>query len=594
MSSKRNTALPSWVFQYLALYKRHVVIALALGVITSACSALLMFTSGYLISATAQSWTTLFSIMVPIACVQLFGIGRPMSRYIERLVSHDWVLRITSQLRRSLFGAALESSRNGSSEFSSGEYLSALSDDISHLQNLFLRVVFPSVVSFALAALVALCFGFFSAPFGLAMLIALFGIVFVLPYATLLVTRALNIRAKSLAAREYDNLADDMLGAIDLALARRSEEALARHAQTDSHLRKAKSSIRMATRSLSLVATLVLGALACVIIVWCSSTFPGNTDSARWVAAFVLGFFPLIEAFAVLPDVAQESAAQFASLSNLDTALSGHAAHEVPAQDVPAPIVQNSTRPISAGLSAVVFENVHYAYPSSSTDAVNGVSLEIPHGQKVALLGPSGSGKTTLAKLMRGMLAPDSGSIALYGRTDLAGPESNRAIGYLPQKPYVFDRSLKDNLKMAAPEATDEELVDVLKRVGLGAKLQQLENGLDSMIGETGFGLSGGQAHRIALARILLADAPLVIVDEPFSALDPKTESGLLDTLFAASEGRTLIVITHHLARIERFDRAVFLANGAVSLDGDPAKLKAAHDEFASLIDFDRAFRIAR
>ena len=128
----------------------------------------------------------------------------------------------------------------------------------------------------------------------------------------------------------------------------------------------------------------------------------------------------------------------------------------------------------------------------------------------------------------------------------------------------------------------------MLDRVGLADKVATLTAGLDTVIGETGTGFSGGEAHRIALARVLIADRPIIVVDEPFTALDPETESDLLDALLGAGESKTLVVITHHLAQIERFDRVLFVEDGSINLDGAPAELKAKSDRFASLLEFDR------
>ena len=180
---------------FITRYRRDVAAALGLGFLTSACAALLMFTSGYLISKTAIATTTLFSIMIPVACVQLFGFGRPLARYLERLVSHNWVLRVTSDLRVLLFKAAESRIGDPLRERAAGEYLSLLSDDVAHLQNLYLRVVFPTAIAYATALGAALLFGFFSVPFALIMACSFFGIAVLLPYASLLATRARIVRA---------------------------------------------------------------------------------------------------------------------------------------------------------------------------------------------------------------------------------------------------------------------------------------------------------------------------------------------------------------------------------------------------------------
>ena len=561
--------LPGWVRGYLARYKRQVATALALGLLASACSALLMFTSGYLISATALASTTLFAIMTPVACVQLFGFGRPLARYAERLASHDWVLHVTSHLRLALFRGIERRIGDPAREKAAGEYLALLADDVAHLQNLYLRVVFPTAIAYLLAIGAALAFGFFSAPFALVMLIALAAVAFPLPLCALLATRALQEQAKELKAAETAALADDLFGATDWVLAGRGGDALARHAEDAHSVKRLEAQARMRVRALSLISSLALGALACAVLAWAGASFagdPGDAGAANWIAAFVLGFFPLIESFAVLPAAFSETTAHRASIERLDD----YVAHDGSEA--------RSSRPIARGLPcALRFDGVSYRYPGQRRLALDGVTLDIPHGQSVAVLGRSGSGKSTLAKLACATLSPDEGSVSTCGH-----------VGFLGQEPYLFNRTLRENVALGAPGISDAAIANLLDKVGLSAKLAELPDGLDTVIGETGVGLSGGEAHRVALARMLAADAPVVIVDEPFSALDPEAERALLDTLLDACSDRALIVITHHLAEIERFDRVVFIEGGSVELDGSPSALLAESARFRALVAFDR------
>ena len=225
----------------------------------------------------------------------------------------------------------------------------------------------------------------------------------------------------------------------------------------------------------------------------------------------------------------------------------------------------------------LTFDHVSYMYPGTSRATLDDLTLTIEAGSSTAILGRSGSGKSTFADLARGALMPSSGTISAGG-----------TVGFLGQTTYLFNRSLRENLTLGVLEVSDERLIRTLENVGLGEKFASLENGLDTIVGETGVGFSGGEAHRIALARVLAADSEIVLVDEPFAALDPITENQLLDTLFATCEGRTLIVITHHLAQIERFDRVVFIEDGRLDLDGSPAELMDASVRFRKLVEFDR------
>ncbi len=613
--------LPSWLSELVARYKKSVAIALTLGLLASGCAALLMFTAGYLISATAEPAITLFSIMVPIAFVQIFGLGRPAARYLERLISHDWVLRITSDLRVMLFRGIEGRLGDPTHEKATGEYLGLLSDDISHLQNLYLRVVFPTAIAYLLAIGASILFGCFSPLFALVVLAIFVLCAGIIPLGALVLTRKLNERIKRERASEYAGLTDDVLGAVDWILAGRAESVLQKHASCDSSIRASEMRIRMIQRALSLVAALVLGVTACIVLVWAGSTFGSADGTTRWIAAFALGFFPLIETLSALPGVLPQATThedaiirlgEYASTQEAEASVSGdaHSAENavgvIAAGTVGVASAEDFASAVKAGAAeafetrncadvqedaySVVVDSVSYTYPGARARTLDAISLNIERGQSVAVLGRSGSGKSTLARCILGVLEPDSGFVLVDGAPVVYDAITMASkVAYLGQKPYLFNRTLRENLTLGSDELDDKTLEYLLGTVGLGQKFATLEKGLDTLVGETGIGFSGGEAHRIALARVLVTDAPVVLVDEPFSALDRETERDLLTALLDACANRTLIVITHHLAEIERFDRVIFIENGAVDLDGSPEQLKAQSPRFCKLLAFDRA-----
>ena len=162
-------------------------------------------------------------------------------------------------------------------------------------------------------------------------------------------------------------------------------------------------------------------------------------------------------------------------------------------------------------------------------------------------------------------------------------------IGIVQQDPYLFNRTVRDNLLLARPEASDDDIWHVLEQVQLADLVRSLPRGLATMMDEAGMRFSGGERHRIALARVLLADTPIVLLDEPTIGLDAETEQGILDTLIATMQDKTLILITHHLQGIEAFDRVVFLENGRIEIDGSPTELTATNERYQQLLAFDGA-----
>jgi ATP-binding cassette subfamily C protein CydC len=219
-----------------------------------------------------------------------------------------------------------------------------------------------------------------------------------------------------------------------------------------------------------------------------------------------------------------------------------------------------------------------YQYPGAIQPALSGLNLTIKPGERLAILGRSGSGKTTLAHLLRGDLCPTSGAVLLNDvPTWKINQQISHYIGVLHQAPYLFHTSLGNNLRLANEQATDQQLWDVLARVGLKDLIAKLPAGLETEVDEAGLRFSGGERHRLALARILLQDVSIVILDEPTVSLDPLTEQSLIETIDAQLAGKTLIWITHHLQGLSLMDQVIFIEDGKLQMSGTPRQL-ATHD----------------
>jgi ATP-binding cassette subfamily C protein CydC len=214
--------------------------------------------------------------------------------------------------------------------------------------------------------------------------------------------------------------------------------------------------------------------------------------------------------------------------------------------------------------SALHFENVHFAWAPGEPDVLSGLTLDVPAGAHVALLGPSGAGKSTLAALALKVVAPLAGSVSIGGvdLTTLAANDVRHRIGWLGQTTHIFDDTIEANLRLAKPEATEAELWRALDAAAIGEWVRALPDRLGTWLGEGGARVSGGQGRRIALARALLSDAPVLILDEPCAGLDAETERAFFSTLYAAAEGRSVLLIAHRLTGTERLDRIWRLSNG--------------------------------
>ena len=576
----------AWITPFLTAYRAPLALALVLGFAAAVFSCALMFASGYLISGTAEARGSILLLYIPIIYVRIFGGGKPILTYLERLVSHDWVLRMTSRLRLRLYEALERRGRTGTDgprNLQTGKVLGVLAEDIGHLQNLYLRSAFPTVISWALYLAVLCVTGLFDPVLALAFGLGCAISIIAAPLASLLINGAREEQRKAAKGELYADLTDEVLGIADWVCSGRREDYLRRGDQTHERAQNAEQAGRRFDRRRDLVVRLSLGLTAIAILAWTGGRFGGSngamTGATIWIAAFVLGFFPLAEQFAPLSAAASEGRGHLAAIDRMRELEDGDEEHS---ENANAKVEIPARHDLS-------LRGLHFAYPRSTREALDGIDLSIPAGQHVAILGRSGAGKSTLAALLHGDLTPSAGMVELDGVScSQLRAHMPDLMSVIQQETYLFNTTLFDNLCVAQADITRDEAKMALERVGLEPLLKRLPHGLDTMVDEGGLRFSGGERHRIALARALLRDTPIVLLDEPFAALDPRTEQALLDTLLDAFADRTLILITHHLQGIEAMDRVLFIEDGQIELDGSPTELEGTSERYRKLLAFDR------
>lgn len=559
-----------WVKPFLHHYKRVLYLALFLGFMTFFCAGALMFTSGYLISRSASLPDNILMIYIPIVLTRAFGIGRPVFRYVERLTSHNWVLKMTSKLRLQLYNTLEKDAIFFKRTYRMGDILGLLAEDINHIQNLYLRTIFPTIIAWVLYCFVVIGLGFVSLWFALMMLVLFLGLVVVFPLVSVLRNGARQEREKQVKNALYVDLTDNVMGVSDWIFSQRSQEYVDTYLANEQELYDVQNELRQFNRRRNFLFQLYIGLMAVSLILWTSQRFVGNHGgAANWIAAFVLSLFPLIDAFAVLPDAAQETNVYKDSLDRLN-ALNG--------KDQPEP------KKVMVDSTDIHLSDVSFHYENETKVVLNQLNLTIPQGQHVAILGRSGSGKSTLATLIRGDLTPTSGSLTLGGvLTSSFGDQMAQYIGVIQQTPYLFHTTILNNLRIGNEDASVEEVWHVLERVGLKELVQRLPDGLQTMVDEAGLRFSGGERHRMALARILLQDTPIVLLDEPTVGLDPITEQALIETFFDELAEKTVIWVTHHLQGIDQMERVIFIEDGQIELSGSPAELAATNARYQRL-----------
>ena len=558
----------TWVKPYLQRYKAPLMLAIFLGFCTFFSAGALMFNSGYLISKSASLPENILLVYVPIVLTRAFGVSRPVFRYIERLTSHNWVLKMTSKLRRKLYHTLEKDAMVFKQKYRMGDILGLLAEDIQYIQNLYLRTIFPLIIAVILYAFIVIAVGMFSIFFALYLALLLFILVIVLPVWSVVVNGARQEREKTLKTELYTDLTDNVLGVADWIFSQRGVEYVDTHLQVEQELYQVQDQKRLFNHRVQVLFQLIYSFVVIGLIVWTSQRFVGNHGgAANWIAAFVLSAFPVVDAFVVLPEAMQESNVYKDSINRLN------ALDETP-DEAPKNIEVTDTR--------IQVENLSFSYDHHLV--LDRLDLTIEPGEKIAILGKSGSGKSTLASLVRGDLKPQNGLLTLGGvPTYQFGDAMSHYISVIQQAPYLFHTTILNNVRMANTNKSEEEVWQVLERVGLKKLVEQLPEGLHTMVDEAGLRFSGGERHRMALARILLQDTPIVLLDEPTVGLDPLTEQALIDTFFSQLQDKTVIWITHHLQGIEIMDRVIFIEDGRLEMSGTPADLAQNNARFQQL-----------
>lgn len=560
-----------WVKPFLKKYCGAMIIALFLGTMTIVCASALMFTSGFLISKAASRPENILLIYVPIVLTRAFGIGRPVFRYAEQLTSHNWVLKMVSGLRVKLYRSLENDAVFIKKHQKLGNLLSVLTEDIDHLEELYLTTIFPTVIAWIIYAIIIIGLGFFSWWFALMMMLVLLVLLVLFPLCSVIINGARQEIKKAKTQNLYNNLTDNVLGISDWIFSQRSSDYLNYYQTAQSKLTTEKNRIDHFISVRKVLFQAVIMVISLIVIIWAAFRFQGNHGgAANWIAAFVLSVFPLADAFRPLSEAMEKSVVYRDSIERLN---------QLPEKKNKKVIKSELTNPFVLTLKHVTFH-----YSDDSRIVLNDLNLEIKAHEKIAILGKSGSGKSTLLNLLRGDLKPTKGSIQLNGyEVSDFGENISKYIGVIDQNPYLFNTSILNNIRLGNENATEEQVWKVLKKVKLDKLVRSLPNGINTDVAEAGQRFSGGERQRIALARILLKNPPIILLDEPTVGLDPLTEQAVLNTFFTELQDSTIIWVTHHLQGVNMMDKVIFIEDGIITLNGAPKYLMEHNTHFKEL-----------
>ncbi|HVT42454.1 MAG TPA: thiol reductant ABC exporter subunit CydC [Acidimicrobiales bacterium] len=563
--------------------RRRIAQASLLGAGAIGASIALMGTSAWLISRAAQHPSEA-SLTLAIVGVQFFGLSRGFLRYGERLVGHDAALRMLAGLRVYVYTRLEALAPAGLPAFRRGDLVSRVVDDVDSLQDVVLRVIQP----FAVAALVG-C-GTVAAMWwllpqaGLVLLVALALSATAVPWLTGRLARREEARQASVRGALHADVLDLVEGAAELVVLGAADDQLARIRAGDGALRSVARR-GAGTTGIGLGLTTALAGLAS----WGALALgvgPVHAGSLNGALLAVLALVPLAAFELVSPLPAGTQALARARVA---------AGRVFEAVDAP-PVVHDPRTPVALELEdarpdrprrphTLVLHDVWASYPGAGRAALRGVDLALAPGRRVAVVGPSGAGKSTLADVLVRFLPADDGEAVLDGvpLERLRADDVRRVVGLVEQRPHLFDTSLGENLRIGRREATDDELAAVMARVGLGDWLAGLPDGLATPTGRDGSRLSGGQRQRVAVARALLADFPILVLDEPAEHLEPAAADALTGDLLALTVGRSSLLITHRLAGLEAVDEILVLDGGRVVERGTHTELLTAGGRYAGL-----------
>jgi thiol reductant ABC exporter CydC subunit len=523
-------------------------LAAGLGALTVILGAGLMATAGYLISRASERPAVL-SLTVAIVGVRFFGLSRPLTRYLERLASHDLALRVLGRVRVQVYReieplapAQLEGYRHG-------DLLARMVADVDALQNLHLRAVGPPLVALLAGAVVVGVAAAFLPAAGVVLAVGLVAGGVIVPALAGWLGRRGGRRQAAARGELSAELVEVLRAAPELV-------AYGGAAQAQARLRAADGALVRLARRDALVGGLADGAglavvgatVAGVLAVAVRGSADGHLDRVL-IAMLALLALASFEAVQPLAAAARELSVTLAAGGRVLDLADRQAAVVDPVAPLPAP----------SWPFAVALENVRARYAPGERAALEGVSLRLEPGCRVALVGPSGAGKTTVVNLLLRFLDPEAGRVTLAGRDlrDYRQEDVRRVIAVAGQDSHLFSASIRENVCLARPGASDEDVERVLRRAGLWSWVAGLSDGLDTAVGEEGRELSGGQRQRLVLARALLVDAPVLVLDEPTAHLDPPTARALVDDVFAAAGARSVLLITHRAEGLDLVEEII-------------------------------------
>ncbi|MBI4730691.1 MAG: thiol reductant ABC exporter subunit CydD [Chloroflexi bacterium] len=569
------------LFSFLRGSWGQVALSVLLGALTVAASVGLMGTSAWLISAAALH-PSIAELNVAIVGVRFFGLLRGVSRYAERLTTHGVTFRLLARLRVWFYEKLEPLAPRRLAQYRVGDLLNRIVADVETLENFYVRAVAPPMVALVISIGTALFLTQYAAPLAWMYLgfAGLLGVL--LPILTRLLSRKPGAALTDLRYALRVRAVDYVQGLADLLAFGRGAD-FRRRLQAEG-LDYGRAQRRMAQVSgLSSAGGVLLSNLGMLAVLTLAIPLvsSGRLDGVM-LAVLALMTLASFEALQPLPLAAQTLSSSLASAQRL---------FEIVEDGLPSEVGLQPALDIFGHESGLQIKNLSFTYPGSGSAALSEVSFDLPEGKKLAIVGPSGAGKSTLFNLLLRFWEAPAGSIRLNGRDLVEVPEETARgmFSVISQWTYLFNATVRENLILANPAAGQAEVEQAARQAEIHDFINGLTNGYETMTGERGLRFSGGERQRLAIARALLKNAPVFLLDEPTADLDPLTGQAILENIFRIARGRALLLITHRLTGLENMDEIIVLEAGRVAERGTQVVLMRRGGLYRRMVDLQRS-----